>query len=226
MDLLADLRLAFRHLFKQPGYTSATVVTLALTVGANSAIFSDVYAILLKPLPIHATADLVVCWGADSSRKLRVFELSYRNFQDWAAGSRSFTNAAAMGSSNWTMVLEEYREPVRLSYTGLTASFFDTLGARPFLGRTFRPEDDVPNAAGVLVLNYGAWVRRFGANPDVVGTAIRLNEQLYTIVGVMPRGFDFPRGAEFWMPVVPELAASSARWKTDVLTNVGAVRRT
>lgn len=222
-DSRRDLKYSVRTLVKNPGFTCTAVVTLALAIGANSAIFSAVYAILLKPLPIHSPADLVVCWGADSSRNLTVVELSYRNFQDWAAGSRSFTHAAAMGSSNWTMVLEGHGEPVRLSYTGVTASFFETVGVRPFLGRTFRPEDDVPNAPRVMVLNYGAWIRRFGANPDVVGTTIRLNEQPHTVVGVMPRGFDFPRGAEFWMPVVPELAASSARWKSDALTNVGAL---
>jgi putative ABC transport system permease protein len=223
MDLLTDVRLTIRNLVKQPGYTVATVVTLALAIGANSAIFSAVYAVLLKPLPIAAPADVVVGWAADSSGNLAVVELSYRNFQDWAGGSRSFSQLAAMGSSNWTMVLEGRGEPVRVPYTAVTASFFEALGARPLLGRTFRPEDDVPNAPGVIVLNHGAWVRRFGGNPNVVGTAVRLDERTYTIVGVMPRGLDFPRGTEMWVPVVPGLAASSAQWKTDALTNVGVL---
>jgi putative ABC transport system permease protein len=212
-----------RHLVKQPGYTIATVFVLALAIGANSAIFSAVYAVLLKPLPIAAPADLVVGRAADPARSLAVVELSYRNVQDWAAESRSFSQLAAMGSSNWAMVLEGEGDPVRVPYTAVTASFFETLGARPLLGRTFRPNDDVPNAPGVVVLNHGAWSRRFGANPSVVGTAIRLDERAYTIVGVMPRGFDFPRGAEMWVPVVPGLAASSALWKTDALTNVGVL---
>ena len=221
--MLRDLRLTLRSLRKQPGYAAAAVVTLALAIGANSAIFSAVYAVVLEPLPIETPADLVVCWGADSSQNLSVVELSYRNFQDWSAGSRSFSKAAAMGSSNWTTVLEGIGEPVRLPYTAVTASFFDTLGAHPILGRTFRPEDDVPNAAGVVVLNHGAWVRRFGADPNVVGTTIRLDDRAHTIIGVMPRGFDFPRGAELWMPVVPGLAAASVRWKSDALTNVGVL---
>src|SRR5687767_3529580 len=221
--MLRDLHLTLRSLLKQPGYAGAAVVTLALAIGANSAIFSAVYAVVLEPLPIAAPADLVVCWGADRSRNLAVVELSYRNFQDWAAGSRSFTSAAAMGSSNWSAVLEGHGEAARVPYTAVTESFFDTLGARTVLGRTFRPEDDVPNAAGVVVLNHGAWVRRFGANPNIVGTTVRLDDRAHTIVGVMPRGFDFPRGAELWMPVVPGLAASSARWQTDALTNVGVL---
>jgi putative ABC transport system permease protein len=223
MDLHRDVRLTFRNLFKQPGYASAVVLTLALAIGADSAIFSAVYAILLKPAPIDAPADVVVCWEADSSRTVGVVELSYWTFQDLAAASRSFTAVAAMGSSNWTMVLEGNGEPARLSYTGVTASFFDTLGVRPVLGRAFRPEDDVPNAAPVVVLNYGTWVRRFGANPAVVGTTIRLDDRPHTIIGVAPRGFEFPKGAEFWLPVVPGLAAASARWKSDALATVGVL---
>jgi len=218
-----DLRLTLRNLQKQPGYTVAVVVTLALAIGANSAIFSVVRAVLLRPLPIAAADDLVVCWGADPSRNVEVVELSYRNFQDWAAASHSFSAAAAMGSSNWTMVLDGQGQPARVAYTGVTASFFDTLGARPLLGRTFVPEDDLPNAAPVVVLSHGAWSRRFGANPGIVGTTVRLDERSHTIVGVMPGGFDFPRGAEFWMPVVPELAASSAQWKVDALKDVGVL---
>jgi putative ABC transport system permease protein len=218
-----DLRLTLRNLLKQPGYAVAVVVTLALAIGANSAIFSVVRAVLLRPLPIAAADDLVVCWDADPSRNVAVVELSYRNFQDWAAGNHSFSASAAMGSSNWTMVLDGQGEPARVAYTGVTASFFDTLGARPLLGRTFVPEDDLPNAPPVVVLSHVAWTRRFGANPGIVGTTIRLDARSHTIVGVMPNGFDFPRGAEFWMPVVPGLAASSARWRVDALKDVGVL---
>ena len=150
-------------------------------------------------------------------------ELSYRNFQDWQTASRSFTKVTAMGSSNWTMVMDRRGESVRIPYTAVTSSFFETLGARPFLGRTFQPGDDVPNAAGVIVLNYGAWVRRFGADPRAVGATITLDDRLYTIVGVMPKVFDFPRRAEFWTPVVPGLTAASAQWGGDVLSNVGVL---
>ena len=113
--------------------------------------------------------------------------------------------------------------PERLLYTGVSASFFDTLGVAPLLGRVFRPDDDVPHAAPVVVLNHGTWVRRFGADPGVLGKAIRLDGTPHTIVGVMPRGFDFPRGAEFWVPVVPVLAGASETWHTDALTHVGVL---
>jgi putative ABC transport system permease protein len=223
MDHLRDIRLTLRHLLRQPGYALAVVITLALAIGASSGIFSAVYAVLLKPLPIDDAESLVVSWGADSVRDRAVVELSYRNFQDWRAGSRSFTDAAAMGSSNWTMVMDGQGDPARVPYTAVTASFFDTLGVRPLLGRGFRSGDDVPNAPGTIVLNHGAWVRRFGGDPGVVGTAIRLDEKVYTVVGVMPGGFDFPRNAEFWTPVVPILAASSEQWGGDALTEVGVL---
>jgi hypothetical protein len=128
MDLLRDVRLTIHHLLKQPGYTSASIVTLALAIGANSAIFGAVHAILFKPLPIRQPNELVICWGADPSHNLAVAELSYTTFQDWATHSRSFTEAAAIGSSTWPGALEGRGEPVRVSTAGVSASFFDTLG--------------------------------------------------------------------------------------------------
>ena len=112
---------------------------------------------------------------------------------------------------------------MRLAYRGVTAPFFDTLGARPFLGRTFQPEDDVPNAPRVVVLSYATWQRRLGADPALIGSTLVLNDRPHTVVGVMPKGFEFPRGAELWMPVVPVLTESAAQWKSDALANVGVL---
>src|SRR5688572_15065949 len=165
MDCVRDIRLTVRHLTEHAGYSSAVIAILALAIGATSGIFSAVYAVLLAPLPINDPGRLVIGWETDPSRDRAVVELSHRDFEDWRTGSRSFAQVAAMGSSNWTMVMDGRGDPVRLPAAGVTASFFDTLGARPLLGRTLRPEDDLPNAAGVIVLNYGAWVRRFGADP-------------------------------------------------------------
>lgn len=223
MELLRDVRLAARNLRGSPVYSVSATLTLALTIGATSAIYSVVHAVLLRPLPIRQPERLVVAWGAGSSPDQGVSEFSYRNFQDWSAGMRGFSHTAAIGSSNWSMVLDGEGEPQRLLYTGVSASFFDTLGVAPRLGRVFRPDDDVPHAAPVVVLNHGTWVRRFGADPGVVGKAIRLDGTPHTIVGVMPRGFDFPRGAELWAPVVPELAGASESWHTDALTYVGVL---
>jgi putative ABC transport system permease protein len=221
--VLRDLRLTIRQLHGNPGYASACVITLALAIGASTAIFSAVHAILLNPLPIDKPGDLVIGWGADFGRGLPVVELSYRNVQEWPRVSQVFSRSAAMGSSNWTTVLDKGGESVRLASAGVTASFFDTLGARPLLGRTFQPDDDVPNAARVAVLGYATWQRRFGSDAGVIGTTAILDDQQYTVVGVMPKGFEFPRGAELWVPVAPVLAASSARFKSNALADAGVL---
>lgn len=222
MDLLRAVRLTIRDLTRQAGYTSAAVVTLALAIGANSAIFSAVHAVVLNPLPVRQPDELVICWGRDSSRSLAVVELSYRNFQDWAAHSRSFSHAAAVGSSTWPAILDGRGPSARLSSAGVSVSFFDTLGVAPILGRGFRPEDDVPNAARVVILSHGTWVERFGADPGVVGTAIQLG-QPHTVVGVIPEGFDFPRGTDVWLPVVPILANAGNGRIQSPLESVGVL---
>jgi len=222
MGLLRAVRLTIRDLVRAPGYTSAAVLTLALAIGANSAIFSAVYAVLLSPSAIQQPDNLVVCWERDPSRNLPVVELSYRNFQDWVTHTRSFSNAAAVGSSTWSAILDAQGESTRLSSAGVSVSFFDTLGVKPISGRAFTPDDDVPNAARVAILSHGIWVRRFGADPGVVGTTIQLG-QPHTVVGIMPESFDFPRGTDVWLPVVPILAnAGNGRIQTG-LESVGVL---
>src|SRR6266850_338937 len=220
MEMITNLRMTLRRLFAHAGYASAAVLILTLAIGATGGVFSAVYAILLRPLPLEAPERLVVCWGTDPARGVGVAEFSYQDYRELQAGSRSFGGMAALGSALWTMVMDGRGEAVRLSFTAVSASFFEVLGARPMLGRTFRAEDDVANAAGVIVLSHDTWIRRFGGDPNIVGNTAILDQKLYTIIGVMPGGFDFPRGAEFWTPVVPVLIGSSPQSVEDVL-NVG-----
>lgn len=222
MDLLRDLRLTVRHLHRERGYTITAVLTLAVAMAANSAIFSAVYQILLKPLPVRHPEELVICWQSDKRRDLPVVEVSYRNFQDWATNAQSFSQAAAVGSSTWSAVLERGDETARLASAGVSASFFHVLGVPPMLGRLFTSNDDIPTAPRVIILSHGAWVHRFGADARVIGTTVQL-ESPHTIVGVMPPGFDFPRGTEFWTPVLPILAGSAESWREDTLQNVGVL---
>ena len=219
---MAELRYAFRYLVKSPGYTAAAVITLAVAIGANSAIFSAVYGVLLRPLPIADASRLVVVWDSDPSRNIPVIELSYRQFERWAAADRVFERAAAVGASTWPIVLEQRGESTKLALAGVSASFFDTFGTVPLLGRGLRAEDDAQGAAKVVVLSHGVWTRVFGADPDIVGRTINL-EGSFTVVGVMREGFDFPRGTDVWMPVVPILAESGAGWSTNALENVGVL---
>ncbi len=221
MDRLREFRLSLRLLLKSPGYTAAVIFTLALVIGANSAIFSAVHAVLLNPLPIQQAGRVVVCWGANASRNLPVVELSYQNFQDWAARSRSFAKTAAAGSSTWPVVLEGRGAPVRLASSAVSGSFFDTLGVAPAIGRALRPEDDRSNAPRVVVLSHGVWVRHFGSDASVIGRPIRL-DGLFTVVGVMPKEFDYPRGTDLWLPVAPVLARASNQ-SVDAFRDVGVL---
>jgi putative ABC transport system permease protein len=221
--LLADVRVALRNLRSEPGYTAAAVVTLAMTIGATTAIFSAVHAVLLNPGGIHAPESLVMCWARDEARQLGVVELSYRNFEDWAAHNRSFASAAAVGSSTWPAVLDGRGDPVRLAMAGVSVSFFSTLGAAPILGRVFVAEDDLPNAPRVVVLSHSTWATRFGGDRHVVGTVITFDGAPHTVAGVMPPDFDFPRATDVWTPIVPILARSAGSWSTKTLETVGVL---
>ena len=208
MSLLADVRHTIRHLRQAPGFTVATVLTFAVAIGSNSAIFSAVNAVLLRPLPVTAPEQLAVIWQTDRGGQA-VIELTHRHLREWMESGSTFTHASLMGSHNWSAVLQGRGEPTRVWFSGVSGSFFDTLGIAPLLGRTLRPGDDVPNGPAIAVLNHGAWVRRFGSDPRVVGSRMMLDGQAVEIVGVMPPGVDFPRAAEFWVPVVPALASGT-----------------
>ena len=202
----AEMRLAARRLRAAPLYTTAVVLTLAVVVAANGAVFALVHAVLLSPLALRSPRDLVVVWESAPSRDLSVVEISHGNAARWTSGASSLTGTATMGSSLWPAVLRGRGEPVRVGLAAVSASFFDTLGSRPDHGRTFTADDDVPNAPAVAVLGHGAWLRLFGGDPAVIGTTVDLDGPR-TIVGIMPRGFEMPRGTDFWIPVTPALAA-------------------
>jgi putative ABC transport system permease protein len=207
--VLADIRLAIRHLRRAPGYAAAAVVTFALAIGANSAIFSAVNAVLLRPLPMDAPSRVAVVWQSGGIGE-DVVELTYRHLREWTSAGQTFTSAGVMASHNWSAVLTGRGDPARIWFNAVSAGFFDTVGVRPILGRGFRPEDDVANARSVAVLSYGTWVRRFGADPGVVGKTMTLDGTPTEIVGVMPQDFDVPRGAEFWVPAAPIVIGSSS----------------
>ncbi len=210
-----------RRLFAQPGYVAGCVVTLAIAIGAGSAIFGVLHGVVLEPLPIRDPGALVMGWEEDRARSLDVVELTYRSFEYLASHSKTLANAAVMGSSTWPDVLTSDGEPARVATAGVSASFLDTLGARPLHGRGFRPEDDRSGAAPVALVSHAFWTRRFGADPTVVGRMIQLDRRV-EVIGVMPAGFDFPRGADFWIPVVPVLAQAGGT-RFDGLKNIGVL---
>jgi predicted permease len=185
--LLADLRYALRLLIKSPAFTVIAALTLALGIGANTALFSVVNGVLLNPLAYPHSDRLVVIYatiaGLDSA------PIEYPNFLDWQRDSRSFASMAAYRSEDYTFVGNGEGE--RLDGYMISASFFDTLGIMPVLGRTFRVDDDQIGAAPVVVLSGGFWKRKFGSSPDIIGRPITLNGSAYTIVGVIPDTFTF-----------------------------------
>ena len=215
----SDIRHAVRHLRQSPGYTATAVLTFALAIGANSAIFSAVNTVLLRPLPVEAPENLAVVWQTDEGGKA-VVELTHRHLREWTSSSTTFVKAAVMGSHNWNAVVQDRGEPSKIWFSGVSGAFFETLGVKPVLGRGLGPQDDVPNVPLVAVLNHGAWVRRFGADPGIVGKTMTLDDGPIEIVGVMPAGLDFPRGAEFWVPIVPMLGSGTPP-NTKTLDTVG-----
>jgi putative ABC transport system permease protein len=196
--LWQDLRYGTRMLAKNPGFTFIAVVTLALGIGANTAIFSVVDAVLLKPLPFNEPERLVMVWnrGAEAAGGDRT-PLAVADLLDWRAQSRSFADVEAFQYRNFNYTGRE--TPERVQAAAVTANFFSMLGVQAQLGRTFSPDEERPGAERVALLGDSFWRNYFSADPDVVGRAINLNGVAFTVIGVMPPALDFPsREVELW----------------------------
>jgi putative ABC transport system permease protein len=196
--LRQDLRYAFRLLLKSPSFTAIAVVTLALGIGANTAIFSVVNAVLLRPLAFRDPSTVVIV--AEKS-KYPTITTSYENYQDWRDQSHSFESLEATRAT--TITLTGSGDPERLNARMATAGLFKLLGVDPSLGRTFRADEDRAGGAPVVLLSYGLWQRRFGGAQDVLGKSITLDSQPYTIVGVFPSGFEVLQPADVFLPFTP-----------------------
>jgi putative ABC transport system permease protein len=196
--LFQDLRYGLRTLRKSLGFTSVAVLTLALGIGANTAIFSVIHAVLLSPLPYDHPERIVLIWESNPAAGFNQFAVSPPNYADWQKESSSFEYmaSAARGNFNYT----GGAEPEQLSGARVAAPFFSVLGVQPALGRTFVAEDDVIGKAHVVVLGRGLWMRRFGGDRNIVGKALTLDGQTYTVIGVMPEGFQVPSRVELWLP--------------------------
>lgn len=221
MAIFRDLVAACRQLRRAPGYTAAALVVLALAIGAATVMASAVRAVLLRPLGIAAPEQLVVSWGSNPAVTAGVIELSYLDVADIARASRTVSHAAAVGSSTWPTVLDGAGDPVNLAASGVSGTFFDTLGAAAALGRTLRDEDDRPGARPVVVISHELFASRFGSDPSVVGRRLTFDGEPADVVGVMPAGFEFPRGTDLWIPAAPVLASSGEAWKSPALRSVG-----
>ena len=222
-DIGQDLRYGLRTLIKNPGFTIVAVIALALGIGANSAIFSVVNAVLLRPLPYKNPDQLVVIWENATHLGFPKDTPSPANFLDWRQQSTLFEGMAAFAERSFN--LTGVGEPERLDGRRVSANLFEMLGVKPIVGRTFVPQEDQPGAK-VVLLNEGLWKRRFGGDPAVVGRAVNLNGEPYTVVGVLPQTVRLPTSGNWrdqvWVPLAfpSEEAASRGAHYLEVIARM------
>ena len=193
-SLIKDIRFALRGLLKRPAFTAIAVLTLALGIGANTAIFSVVNAVLLRPLPLKDPDRLMVFWHSAPAKGLRHLDLNDALFAYYRERTHTFESLAAYEGGEFA--LTGNGDPEVVPGAVITFNYFNVLGREPLLGRAFTAHEDSPGNNNVAILSYSLWQRRFGGNPNIVGQSINLDSNPTTVVGVMPPGFDFPDPAE------------------------------
>lgn len=204
--MLRDLRFAIRSLLKRPGFSLVIVVTLALGIGANTAIFSVVNAVLLSPLPYKQPERLFAVWAKNEKRNLTQQPVSYLNYLDWKEQNQVFEHLAAVRAES--LNLTDQAEPERINGVRITVNILSLLGIKPALGRDFLPEEGQPEKSAVALVSYGLWQRRYGGDPNLIGQTLTLDAKPYTVIGILPPGVKYPglmlppTGAEIWIPFI------------------------
>src|SRR5215472_15523928 len=212
MAILADLKVALRVLRKAPGFSLAALIVLALGIGANTAIFSIVNAVLLRPLPFADPDRLVQLWHTPPQKSfpgMTEFSLSAANYLDWEQQNHVFEGSAIYSSAQFHLTSSGEAQVLRA--TRVEPTFFPVLGVNAMLGRTIAPGDDESSKSKIVVLSYKLWKSQFGGDPRIVGQTVQLDQQGYTVVGVMPPNFDKPYYAELWTPLVWDPLERSVR---------------
>jgi putative ABC transport system permease protein len=204
--LLQDLRFALRQLLKNPGFSALAVLTLALGIGANSAIFSVVNGVLLRPLPFKDSDQIVRVWHTPPAKSfpgIPTFSVSAANYFDWQRDNHVFERMAIYNYRGFT--LTSAAEPQQVDASAVSSGFFETLGVAPLLGRVFSPEEDQPGHTNVVVLSHRFWQEHFGADPNLVGHNITMDGKNFLVAGVMPESFRFPdygqMQVQMWTPM-------------------------
>ncbi len=212
--LVQDLRYGLRMLAKSPGFTAVAILTLALGIGANTALFSVVNGVLLNPLPYPHPEQLV--WLAESKPNFATGSISFPNFQDWQKNNQTFTSMGL--SRGYSYNLTGLGEAEQLRGRLISSDFFAVLGVNPAIGRSFAPGEDAIGATPIAMISGGLWKRKFGASPDALGKSITLNGKDYSIVGVIPASFDLSLGGfkdiEVYVPI--------GQWDNPLLPKRGA----
>src|SRR2546423_8022738 len=206
--LLQDGRYSLRMLGKRPGFTLVAAITLALGIGANTAIFSMVDALLINPLPLPAVNRLVAIWEKVPGQGVERNETAIANYLDWQAESQALENIALY--SWWNANLSGIDPPERLQGYVVTTNLLDTMKVQPLLGRGFIPEEGQPGKDQVVILSYGLWQRRFAGDPQVINQTVTINGIPRTVIGVMGENYHFPKGFDILAPFAftPQLAGN------------------
>jgi putative ABC transport system permease protein len=222
-SLIKDIRYAVRGLIKRPGFTFVALITLALGIGANTAIFSLINAVLIRPLPFHEPDRLVWSWGniRNGGNRASVAPLDYLDFRH---ENRTFEQFAAMISVPISANLTGGGEPERLGAAGVTGNFFQALGVQPALGRTFLLENETTGRDQVVVLSYRLWQQRFGGDAAIVNKKITLDDKSYEVIGVMPRDFEFPATTQVWVPLNFDSSPGMKQRKAHFLRPIGRLK--
>ena len=203
--LLSDIRFAIRNLVKRPAFTAIAVITLALGIGANSAIFSSIYALIITPLPFPNLDRIVAIWDKNPSRDVAHNEVTMANYLDWRAQNHSFEQLAL--ERWWSINLTGGDMPERVQGHLVTANFFDVVGVKPVQGRSFLEEENQPGRDHVAIITHSLWQRRFGSDPNIVNKKVMTNGIARTVIGVLPPEFNYPKGSEIYapLPLTPEV---------------------
>ncbi|HUB82469.1 MAG TPA: ABC transporter permease [Bryobacteraceae bacterium] len=218
-----DARFALRTLRKSPGFATIVIVTLALGIGVNTAMFSVANRVLWASLPFAQPDRLVSVDEVEPQDPDAVWGATYPSFREWQAQTGSLESMSAVSWTN--RVLREGSEPVRVRGASVSHEFFPLLGVQPELGRVFTPDDDKTGASAVIVLSHEMWTTRFGADPAILGRTVHFDGVAPTVVGVMPATFRYPPRTEYWLPMAAVTSPSlTARWDFWMLSTIGRLK--
>lgn len=210
-----DLRLSLRALVKQPGFTAVTVLTLALGIGPNTAIFSMINSVLLRPYPYKDEASIVRLWSMNQEQSIFGEDLSYPDYADLRQRNQVFAEMAVIDQGRFNLGISATPEPV--IGARVSQSLFSLIGAQAELGRVFQPDEDRPGGPPVVVLGHDLWTRSFGSSREAVGQTVHINGRAHTVVGVLAPRVQFPDEADLWIPLAED-PARARRENRDLIT--------
>ena len=222
-SVFSDLKFALRSLAKRPGFTAITLIALALGIGANTAIFSLVNAVILRPLPFPEPDRLVWVYGNIRNGGNRA-SVSPADFLDYRAQNRTFEQLAASVSIVLPVTLTGSGDPERLQASAITGNYFQAFGVTPILGRGFTLDNEKPGQDGVAVLSYALWQKRFGGDPAIVNKSIILENKAIQVLGVMPRDLGLPQAADLWIPLNFDISGEMKQRKAHFLRPIGRLK--